>query len=166
MSRAYYDPATYRACDSIGYMVRRLYASLASRVEPILAHHELTLTQWIVLIYLRDGMARTASDIAREFQHDSGALTRVVDQLERRRLLARRRSARDRRTVELGLTASGRKLISVLLPGVVAELNRALEPLSHAEAEQFHAMLHRLLEPPPGAAPWAPAGARPRAKLR
>ena len=166
MSRAYYDPATYRARDSIGYMVRRLYTAVASRVESILAQQDLTLTQWIILIYLRDGVASTASDIAREFQHDSGALTRVLDQLERRRLLGRRRSARDRRAVELGLTASGRKLISVLLPGVVAELNRALEPLSHAEAKQFHAMLHRLLEPPPGTEPRVPVGVRSRARLR
>lgn len=33
MSQAYYDPATYRARDSVGYMVRRPYSILASRAE-------------------------------------------------------------------------------------------------------------------------------------
>ncbi len=163
MPRAYYDPATYRARDSIGYMVRRLYALLAGRVESRLARDDLTLTQWIVLMYLRDGIARTASDIVREFQHDSGALTRVIDQLERRGLLARRRSSRDRRVVELELTPAGRKLIRGLLPGVVAELNRALAPLNDAETAQFHDMLQRLLEHQQTPEPEPLVGGRPRA---
>lgn len=146
MPAPFYDPATYRARGSLGYMIRRLYSILSSRIETGLARRELTLTQWIILIHLRDGLARTASDISREFQHDSGALTRVIDQLEHRGLLRRRRSSRDRRAVELRLTPAGRQVLVELMPGVVAEINRALEPLSRAEAEQLLDMLRRVLE--------------------
>jgi DNA-binding MarR family transcriptional regulator len=146
MPEQFYDPAHYRARDSVGYLVRRLYSILSSRIEARFADQGLTLMQWIVLLYLRDGLARTASDIAREFRHDSGALTRVIDQLEQRGLLTRERSARDRRVVELNLTRVGRKTIEKLLPKVVGELNDALAPLSRDEFAQFQGFLLRILD--------------------
>jgi len=146
MPEQFYDATSYRARDSVGYLVRRLYSILSNRIEAQFAEQGLTLMQWIVLLYLRDGLALTASDIAREFRHDSGALTRVVDQLERRGLLTRERSVRDRRVVELHLTRAGRKTIDKLLPRVVGELNAALAPLSRDEFEQFQRYLVRILE--------------------
>lgn len=163
MSEQFYRPDTYRARDSVGYLVRRLYSILASRIEARFAGRGLTLMQWIVLVYVRDGLAHTASDIAREFQHDSGALTRVVDQLERREYLRRERSARDRRVVELKLTRAGRRVIAELLPSVVAEINAALAPLSRAEFEQFQEMLLRILDHLQSA---EPAAAKPQARAR
>ena len=146
MPEQFYEPASYRARDSVGYLVRRLYSILSNRIEAQFADQGLTLMQWIVLLYLRDGLAATASDIAREFRHDSGALTRVIDQLEQRGLLTRERSARDRRVVELHLTRVGRKTIDKLLPRVVGELNAALAPLSRDEFEQFQGFLVRILD--------------------
>jgi DNA-binding MarR family transcriptional regulator len=146
MPEQFYVPATYRAKDSVGYLIRRLYSILGSRIDTHLAVHGLTLMQWIVLIYVRDGLARTASDIAREFQHDSGALTRVIDQLEERGYLRRERSLEDRRFVELKLTPPGRQIIELLLPKVLEELNWALEPLDRVEFEQFCSYLGRILD--------------------
>lgn len=163
MPEQFYDAASYRARDSVGYLVRRLASNVTARVESALVQHEFTLTQWSVLMHLRDGLARTASDLAAAFHHDSGALTRLLDQLEKRGLLARRRSSRDRRVVELDLTAQGRKVIDTLLPVVVAELNGALAPLSRSEFVQFRGMLMRLLDhtvetrPPHSAPPAATA---------
>jgi DNA-binding MarR family transcriptional regulator len=163
MPEQFYRPDTYRARDSVGYLVRRLYSILASRIEARFAGRDLTLMQWIVLVYVRDGLAHTASDIAREFQHDSGALTRVVDQLERREYLRRERSVRDRRVVELKLTRAGRRVIAELLPSVVEEINAALAPLSRAEFEQFQGMLLRILDHLQSA---EPAAAKPQARAR
>jgi DNA-binding MarR family transcriptional regulator len=163
MPEQFYRPDTYRARDSVGYLVRRLYSILASRIEARFAERDLTLMQWIVLVYVRDGLAHTASDIAREFQHDSGALTRVVDQLERREYLRRERSLRDRRVVELKLTRAGRRVIAELLPSVVEEINAALAPLSRAEFEQFQDMLLRILAHLQSAEPVA---AKPQARAR
>ena len=145
MPEQFYTAASYRARDSLGHLIRRLYSTMSARIEAGFAEHGFTLMQWIVLMYVRDGLACTASDIAREFQHDSGALTRVIDQLERRALLQRRRSARDRRAVDLVLTREGRRIIAELLPTVVAEMNYALEPLTRAEFEQFRGQLVRIL---------------------
>jgi DNA-binding MarR family transcriptional regulator len=146
MPEQYYHPQTYLSRDSVGYLVRRLYTLLLARFEGALAQADFTLTQWIVLIQVRDGLARTASDIASDLGHDSGALTRVVDQLERRGYLQRNRSAKDRRVVELRLTAAGRAIIDQLLPLVVDHTNAALAPLSKSEFVQLRSYLVRLLD--------------------
>jgi DNA-binding MarR family transcriptional regulator len=171
MPEQFYNVATYLARDSVGYLVRRLYSILSARIEASFAGHDLTLMQWGVLMHLRDGLARTASDIANDFQHDSGALTRVIDKLERRALLQRRRSSRDRRVVELELTPAGHKIIATLLPTVVAEMNAALEPLDRTEFEQFRSVLVRVLDHlqegrPALAAPPRAARATPKAPAR
>ena len=157
MPEQFYDAATYQARDSVGYLVRRLYSIMRTRLEAAFAHHGLTLMQWIVLMHVRDGLARTASDIAREFSHDTGALTRVIDQLEKRGLLRRRRSARDRRVVELELTRAAEQLIADCLPPVVTEMNYALAPLDRSEFEQLRGLLNRVLEHLQQSAPAEPA---------
>ena len=146
MAEQHYHPQTYLSRDSVGYLVRRLYTLLLARFEGALAQADFTLTQWIVLIQVRDGLARTASDIANDLGHDSGALTRVVDQLERRGYLQRNRSAKDRRVVELKLTPAGNAIIDELLPLVVDHTNAALAPLSKSEFVQLRSYLVRLLD--------------------
>jgi DNA-binding MarR family transcriptional regulator len=146
MTKPHYRPQTYRSRDSVGYLIRRLYTLLLARFEGALAQADFTLTQWIVLIQLRDGTARTASDLASDLDHDSGAITRVLDQLERRGFLQRRRSSRDRRVVELTLTPAGKTIAEQLLPLVVDQTNAALAPLSRSEFVQLHDYLVRLLD--------------------
>lgn len=146
MPEQHYRPQTYVARDSVGYLIRRLYTLLLARFEGALAQADFTLTQWIVLIQLRDGIARTASDLASDLDHDSGAITRVLDQLERRGFLQRRRSSQDRRVVELRLTVAGRAIAGELLPLVVDQTNAALAPLSKSEFLQLHGYLVRLLD--------------------
>ena len=146
MPEQHYLPATYRSRDSVGYLIRRLYTLLLARFEGALAQADFTLTQWIVLIQVQEGVARTASDIAHDLGHDTGALTRVIDQLEARGYLQRRRSARDRRQVELRLTPAGHAIVKKLLPLVVDQTNEALAPLSPEEFRQLQRQLVRLLD--------------------
>jgi DNA-binding MarR family transcriptional regulator len=164
MPEQHYRAATYQARDSMGYLLRRVYTIMHERMEAAFAGHDFTLMQWIVLMYVRDGLACTASDIAREFRHDSGALTRVIDQLERRGLLSRRRSTSDRRVVELALTARGGRTIEKLLPVVVDQMNSALAPFTRAEFEQMRELMERLVTHllQIGTAPPSPVAARRR----
>jgi DNA-binding MarR family transcriptional regulator len=174
MPEQHYRAATYTARDSVGYLLRRVYSIMHERMEAALAGHDFTLMQWIVLLYLRDGIATTASDIAREFRHDSGALTRVIDQLQRRGLVSRRRSTSDRRVVDLTLTAKGGQTIEELLPVVVGQMNEALAPFTRAEFEQMRSLMERLVEhlhllqdaerPPPPAPALAPPRRRSQAR--
>ena len=166
MPEQHYRPQTYRSRDSVGYLIRRLYTLLLARFEGALAQADFTLTQWIVLIQMRDGMARTASDLASDLNHDSGALTRVLDQLERRGFLQRRRSSRDRRVVELELTPAGKAIAEELLPLVVDQTNAALAPLSTAEFVQLRGYLCAARARADGRRRQRPSATRRRAAAR
>ena len=142
----HYRADTYRARSSIGYLVKRTHSMMLSIMETAFAEHGFTFMQWIVLIHARDRMSLTASAICREFGHDSGALTRVIDQLVARKLIERRRSKTDRRASELRLTAAGRKTVETQIPLVVDKLNFALADFSRAEFAELTRLLVKLVD--------------------
>src|ERR1700761_2632374 len=101
MSRQHYRVEGYQPRATIGYLVKRAHALMLDNMEPAFAEHGFTFIQWVVLIRLREGMTLNPKDICGEFRHDSGALTRVIDQLAERGLVERRRGIQDRRKVDL-----------------------------------------------------------------
>jgi DNA-binding MarR family transcriptional regulator len=141
-----YDPKTYKARDSVGYLVRRAGNLMTTKVEAAFADHEITFAQWLVLMKLRDGLATTAAEIARDMCHDSGALTRVIDQLAQRGLIERERGLEDRRTIRLSLTEAGLRRVNSLVPTVVGLLNLALADFTHEEAATLNRLLNKLID--------------------
>ncbi|HTJ62478.1 MAG TPA: MarR family transcriptional regulator, partial [Alphaproteobacteria bacterium] len=96
-------------------------------------------------MHLRDGLATTAAELSRDMCHDSGALTRVIDQLEQRGLIERRRALVDRRVVELTLTEAGLATVNALVPTVVGLLNGSLAGFTHDEAADFTRLLKKFI---------------------
>jgi DNA-binding MarR family transcriptional regulator len=93
---------------SVGYLMGRARASLLSGLDAELARFGLSGMQFAVLKHVAEGSARTAADLCRFMQYDTGAMTRILDRLEEKALVRRERSREDRRTVVLRVTASGR----------------------------------------------------------
>jgi len=145
LSREHYKAETYRPQDSIGFLIKRAWALMIDNVEPDFSARGFTFMQWVVLMQLRSGLARNVSDISNHFRHDSGALTRVIDQLVARGLVERERAAQDRRKVDLHLTRAGVRRCDELLPLVVAKLNGALVDFSRAEFTELVRLLTKLV---------------------
>jgi DNA-binding MarR family transcriptional regulator len=141
----HYRSEAYSARGSVGYLLKRAHTLLVDQLEAAVAPGEITATQWVVLMYLRDGLAINASDLCVQLRHDSGALTRVLDQLEARGLVQRERSREDRRAVQLRLTAAGAQTVTALIPAVVDKLNYALRDFSRAEAAELNRLLTKLI---------------------
>ena len=72
----------------------------------------LTLNQALLLVRLREG-ARTMTDLKHELDVTTGAVTGLVDRLERLGLVQRTANAEDRRVVCLTLTEEGARAQSV-----------------------------------------------------
>ncbi len=144
MSKQHYQVATYRAQDSVGYLTKRAHSLMLDTLEPVFEARGFTFIQYVILSWLRDGIAVNPKDICLQFRHDSGALTRVIDQLAERGLLERVRRDRDRRKVELQLTPAGRETIEGLIPLVVEKLNLALAEFSVAEVHELRRLLIKL----------------------
>src|SRR5580658_620722 len=144
MSKQHYQLSTYRAQNSIGYLVKRAHSLMLDVMEPVLEERGFSFVQYVILAWLRDGIAVNPKEICAQYRHDSGAMTRVIDQLEERGLLERVRRGNDRRKVELQLTEAGRKTVESLIPLVVDKLNLALVDFSRDEAAEFKRLLIKL----------------------
>ena len=144
MPTQHYRPETYLARNSIGYLLKRAHSQLADQLEPALEARGFTFTQWVILMHLRDGLALNARVLCTQLRHDSGALTRVIDQLEARDLVSRERSRKDRREVRLQLTAVGRATVEAAIPAVVERLNLALGGFSAEELATLTRLLSKL----------------------
>jgi DNA-binding MarR family transcriptional regulator len=144
MSKQYYQVSTYRTQNSVGYLIKRAHSLMLDVLEPLLEERGFSFIQYVILSWIRDGIAVNPKDICFQFRHNSGALTRVIDQLAERGLLERVRRNRDRRKVELELTPAGRATIEGLVPPIVEKLNLALSDFSRAEVEEFMRLLVKL----------------------
>jgi len=144
MSKQHYQVSTYRSQNSIGYLLKRAHSMMLDVIEPVLEERGFTFVQYVILSWLRDGIAVNPKDICFQFRHNSGALTRVIDQLAARGFLERVRRDRDRRKVELQLTPAGREAVERLIPLVVEKLNLALADFSSAEVQEFQRLLLKL----------------------
>ena len=145
MARPFYRVEGFEARRSLGYLTRRLHNLVVPRAEALFADADFTFSQWVVLMAVRDGIADTCGEIARHMDHDTGAVTRLVDQLEGRGFLVRSRSTSDRRVVHLEITPAGRALAKSLLPRIVEFWNEVLEGFSAGEVTQLIDLLSRLM---------------------
>ena len=96
--------------ESVGALMKGVMASITLQVDRRLVGHDLTHAQWVPLFKLAHGECQTVAELARTLQSDPGAMTRALDRLEAKGLVARVRSSEDRRVVNLELTEAGREV--------------------------------------------------------
>ena len=106
---------------------------------------ELTLTQVQVLRALRDG-PQTVGKLGQANGLSPTSVTRIVDRLERRGLVSRRRESEDRRLVEVHLEPAGERLMREIRVVWGSDIHRAVEAMTGGERRQLTASLRRLLE--------------------
>jgi len=76
-----------------GRLIRCLYRQMVSLSEAQFPETDLSFIHWLSLMLVHDGVVVTAGDLAKETMMTTGAITRLVDVLEDRRLLIRDRCA-------------------------------------------------------------------------
>jgi len=124
------------------------YVDALTLAEPIqarlwqLAH--LTLTQVSVLRELKAG-SQTAGMLGQAVGLSPTSVTRLVDRLERRRLVTRHRESEDRRCVEIRLSAAGERLLGEVKILRGSHLHRAVESMAPDERRRLTVGLRRLV---------------------
>ena len=142
----FYRPASYCAEDSVGYLMKRIMLSVVYQADKRLDAHDLTSAQWGPMLRLRNVGPCTVVELARWLQVDAGAMTRLLDRLEKKGLCKRVRSTEDRRVVMVELTPEG-EAASAKVPAVLAEvMNAHLAGFSKTEWLALKSYLRRMLE--------------------
>lgn len=129
------DKTEVRALDTYIKLIRAA-ESILSRV-----HHQtgdgLTVTQFGVMEALHHLGPMHQRKIGLKLLKSGGNVTMVIDNLERRELVERRRDKKDRRFVNVHLTPAGTKLIAKVFPQRVASVKEEMNRLSPAEQDEL-----------------------------
>jgi DNA-binding MarR family transcriptional regulator len=145
MPRQYYDPETLEPQRSVGFLIKRCGVLMNQFAERGFESQPISFTQWVALMTLTQRPHVSPTELSEHMGHDMGALTRLVDELQRDGLVRRERSEHDRRAVEIAITPEGRRVANGGKRVVVDLLNRLVEPYSVQEIEGLIVLLQRLL---------------------
>ena len=139
-----YNPETYDFFTAVGPQMGRVKAAFVAALDEKLAPLGVRSADYLVMVAVANGIT-TASSVCSLMSHDPGAMTRKIDALEERGWVRRVRSAEDRRTIKLELTAEGRKVYPKLLATAVGISNEFLRGFTKAEVRQLESLLARML---------------------
>ena len=129
----------------VGRLIKQVLASVIHSIDERMQPLGLTALQWEPIALIHFEKVDTVAALARESQVNCGSMTRMLDRLEKKQLLRRRRSATDRRVVHLELTAKGKRVAAEILPLALAALDQHLYGFKPAEASTLTQLLGRML---------------------
>ena len=130
---------------SLGLLFRQVRDAMWARMEAELASngHDLNFSQYITLKTLAHGPAGV-TELARAAYLHPGAMTRLLDKLEERGLLAREPVAGDRRALQIVLTETGRAMWTDIAPSAQRVHEIAMANLDEHERDELLRLLSQV----------------------
>jgi MarR family transcriptional regulator, 2-MHQ and catechol-resistance regulon repressor len=122
----------------------RASETLWNRLAPGLQDHDLTPSQFGVLEALHHLGPMHQCDLGARILKSSGNMTLVIDNLEKRGLVRRERSAEDRRFIRVHLTDAGERLIRRVFPVHADAITRRLAVLTQEEQRALGNLCRKL----------------------
>ena len=131
---------------SATFLLKRL--GFAAKERAMKAYEETGLHPYhhAILILLGEGSRETQGSIADALGYDRGQLVGLLDELEERGLIERRRDPNDRRRHLVRMTTEGKRMLRRLRALASQIEDEFLDPLSTEERATLHALLLRLAE--------------------
>ncbi len=100
--------------DHLGYWLRCLSNYIHHSFAALLAKHDISVAQWVVLRTLYDKQNISLNEAARLVGVDNSSLSRMIERLVQKNLVSRTNIDKDRRSVQLSLTSTGKTLVPKL----------------------------------------------------
>jgi MarR family 2-MHQ and catechol resistance regulon transcriptional repressor len=122
----------------------RSHHALRRMAEHSIVNTGLCLTDFAALEALLHKGPLTISEIQNKVLLASGSMTAAIDRLEKRGLVVRKFSAKDRRARIVELTRAGKKVAEACFAKHAQDLEATMSVLSAKEKQQMHRSLKRL----------------------
>jgi DNA-binding MarR family transcriptional regulator len=131
---------------SVTFLLKRMGFAAKDRAMPAYEETGLHPYHYAVLLVLDEGQRDTQGSIADALGYDRGQLVGLLDELEERGLVERKRDPKDRRRHLVRMTSDGKRALRQL-----RALSRRLEdeflaPLSEQQRADLHALLLQLAQ--------------------
>ena len=129
-----------------GFMIRILQLQNFEAFYPYFEALKLSPLEYAILVTVRDNRAVTQSELAAVLKMQLPNLVKILSRMEETGVLKRKRSTRDKRAVELSLSAAGERRADEASRLGQSFNAQTLSALSKAEQAAFLQMLVRLVE--------------------
>jgi DNA-binding MarR family transcriptional regulator len=129
---------------SPSFLLKRLGFAVRDRVADAFEAAGASAYHYAVLAVLEEGDRETQAAIADALAYDRSYLVGLLDELEERGLIERRRDPADRRRHLVKLTPAGRKALTRFRSLHERVDDEFFAPLSAEERAALHSLLHRL----------------------
>ena len=130
--------------DSTSFLLKRLGHAAKERALDVFEATGLTPYHYAVLLALAEDSHETQGAIADALGYDRGQLVGLLDELEERGLVERRRDPADRRRHIVELTPDGKRALAKLRALAGRLEDEFLAQLDEGERAQLHELLVRL----------------------
>ncbi len=98
----------------LGYWLRSVSNHVSHAFRTKVEAHGVTVAEWVVLRAMFDHESMNPSQLAEQIGLTRGAVSKLIDRLERKHLVQRRTEREDRRYQLVSLTPAGRTLVPAL----------------------------------------------------
>lgn len=129
-----------------GHLIRRLQQIAVALFIEETESLGLTTVQFAALNMINEIPNIDQASLSDMIAFDKTTIVKVLDRLVEKGLITRTRSATDRRTNHLNVTARGREVVQKIQPMLDRSDRRILSPLSAADQKKFMELITRLVQ--------------------
>lgn len=105
---------------------------------------DITIEQWLVLNVINENESISQIDVGEKLVKDKPTISRMVNQLEKKKFIIKSTSSTDSRKVELSISKKGEALISSLYPIIEKIRFTGLNKLTKKEKEDIRTILEKI----------------------
>ena len=132
--------------DRTDHLMGKLHRSLRRNYDRQLKSFSLTPCQFEVLMTLWSEDGIVLSELGRRVSRDGPTITGVVDRMEKKMLVKRKRGDHDRRVVKVNLTAKGKNMQEQLSSTKKEIFERITHDLSLREINHLVTLLEKMMK--------------------
>lgn len=127
----------------------RVSAQISTLAEPFFGRYKTTDAEFNILMTLHkpgNESGLSQKELSEQLILKKSNLVSLIDKLEERKLVERRKISEDRRLNKICLTATGRDFIASIWNAYFAEVDRIMNVLHGSEKEKLNSSLEKMSE--------------------